>query len=97
MDRGAWQAVVRGVARVRHDLVTKPPTHTHTPTHTPITEALCRSPETKATLSISLILPIKNKFKSTERRKKEKKDCVLIGLQEIITGPDYEHAWWLRR
>ena len=25
MDRGAWQATVRGVARVRHDLVTKPP------------------------------------------------------------------------
>ena len=26
MDRGAWQATVHGVARVRHDLVTKPPT-----------------------------------------------------------------------
>ena len=26
MDRGAWQATVRGVASVRHDLVTKPPT-----------------------------------------------------------------------
>ena len=25
MDRGAWQAIVHGVARVRHDLVTKPP------------------------------------------------------------------------
>ena len=25
MDRGAWQAAVHGVARVRHDLVTKPP------------------------------------------------------------------------
>ena len=24
MDRGAWQAVVHGVARVGHDLVTKP-------------------------------------------------------------------------
>ena len=24
MDRGAWQAAVHGVARVRHDLVTKP-------------------------------------------------------------------------
>ena len=24
-DRGAWQAIVHGVARVRHDLVTKPP------------------------------------------------------------------------
>ena len=24
MDRGAWQATVRGVARVGHDLVTKP-------------------------------------------------------------------------
>ena len=23
MDRGAWQAIVHGVARVRHDLVTK--------------------------------------------------------------------------
>ena len=25
MDRGAWQATDEGVARVRHDLVTKPP------------------------------------------------------------------------
>ena len=27
MDRGAWQATVHGVARVRHDLTTKPPLH----------------------------------------------------------------------
>ena len=25
MDRGVWKAIVHGVARVRHDLVTKPP------------------------------------------------------------------------
>ena len=25
IDRGAWQVTVRGVARVGHDLVTKPP------------------------------------------------------------------------
>ena len=25
MDKGAWQATVHGVARVGHDLVTKPP------------------------------------------------------------------------
>ena len=25
MDRGAWWATVSGVARVRHNLVTKPP------------------------------------------------------------------------
>ena len=25
MNRGAWQATVQGVARVRHDLATKPP------------------------------------------------------------------------
>ena len=25
MDRGTWPATVHGVARVRHDLVTKPP------------------------------------------------------------------------
>ena len=25
MDRGAWQATVHGVARVRHDLATQPP------------------------------------------------------------------------
>ena len=25
MDRGAWQAIVHGVARVGHDLLTKPP------------------------------------------------------------------------
>ena len=28
MDRGAWQTTVHGVARVRHDLVTKPPVET---------------------------------------------------------------------
>ena len=25
MDRGAWQAILHGVARVGHDLATKPP------------------------------------------------------------------------
>ena len=25
MDRGAWQAIVHEVAKVRHDLATKPP------------------------------------------------------------------------
>ena len=25
MDRGAWRATVHGVARVKHDLATKPP------------------------------------------------------------------------
>ena len=25
MDRGAWQAIVHGVAKVGHDLATKPP------------------------------------------------------------------------
>ena len=25
MDRGAWQAIVHGIARVRHNLATKPP------------------------------------------------------------------------
>ena len=25
MDRGAWRATVNGVARVEHDLATKPP------------------------------------------------------------------------
>ena len=25
MDRGAWQATVHGIPRVRHDLATKPP------------------------------------------------------------------------
>ena len=27
MDRGAWQATVHGVARVGHDLASKPPPH----------------------------------------------------------------------
>ena len=29
MDRGAWQATVHGVSRVRHHLVTKPPPMTY--------------------------------------------------------------------
>ena len=37
MDRGAWQAIVHGVTRVGHDLVTKPPLPLgylyHTPSH----------------------------------------------------------------
>ena len=28
MDRGAWRAIVDGVARVEHDLATKPPPNT---------------------------------------------------------------------
>ena len=28
MDKGAWEATVHGVARVGHDLATKPPTTT---------------------------------------------------------------------
>jgi len=36
MNRGAWQAIVHGVTRVRPDLATKPHTHTHTHTHTHI-------------------------------------------------------------
>ena len=36
MDRGVWQAVVHGVVRLGHDLVTKPPpTVTHVPTNNP--------------------------------------------------------------
>ena len=35
MDRGAWRDTVHGVARVGHDLATKPP-HTHTHTHSGI-------------------------------------------------------------
>ena len=27
MDRGAWQVIVHGVARVGHDSVTKPPSN----------------------------------------------------------------------
>ena len=27
MDRGAWQVIAHGVARVGHDLATKPPPH----------------------------------------------------------------------
>ena len=30
MDRGDWQATVHGVARVRHDLMIKPPPPAHT-------------------------------------------------------------------
>ena len=29
MDRGAWQAMVHGVARTGHDLATKPPPPEH--------------------------------------------------------------------
>ena len=28
MDRGAWRAIVDGIARVEHDLATKPPPNT---------------------------------------------------------------------
>ena len=42
MDRGPWQATVHRVARVRHDLVTKPPPlplHVEFETHPPCTQA----------------------------------------------------------
>ena len=40
MNRGAWQAIVHGVTRVRPDLATKPHTHTHTHTYTHIWASL---------------------------------------------------------
>ena len=42
MDRGPWQATVHRVARVRHDLVTKPPPlplQVEVETHPPCTQA----------------------------------------------------------
>ena len=33
MDRGTWPTTVRGITRVRHNLVTKPPTTTTTVLH----------------------------------------------------------------
>ena len=41
MDRGAWQATVRGVARVGHDLVTK---------ERKIIDLLCCTAETNTTV-----------------------------------------------
>ena len=37
MDRGAWQATVCGVARVRHNLATNPPT----PIQTTLFDIIC--------------------------------------------------------
>ena len=45
MDRGAWRAAVHGVARVGHDLATKPPPY--------LPNAL-----SKRTLAISLLLSL---------------------------------------
>ena len=38
MDRGAWQATVPGVARVGHDLATKPPPPRQDPNENQILE-----------------------------------------------------------
>ena len=40
MDRGVWQAIVHGVTRVGHDLVTKPP-----PTTTRVADLTKNQPE----------------------------------------------------
>ena len=48
MDRGVRQATVHGVARVGHDLVTKPP-----PPYVGIPEPLCCTAEIKTTLQIN--------------------------------------------
>ena len=40
MDRGVWQATVHGIARVRHDLATKPPNQGHSFIHQIFTEHL---------------------------------------------------------
>ena len=43
MDRGAWQAIVNGVARVRHDLATKPPPHiSHEHTCKKLQQNICK-------------------------------------------------------
>jgi len=57
MHRGAWQALAHGVARVRHNLVTKPPP----PPYYMTADSLHCAAETNTILSNSCI-PIKNEF-----------------------------------
>ena len=46
MDTGAGQAIVHGVARVGHNLATKPPpTITHTPTNNPSLMPILGAPD----------------------------------------------------
>ena len=73
MDRGAWQATVHGVTRVRHDLVTKPPQGYIVPNRNIASiynnskwsiickhsVSLCCIPETKITLIVSTVLQYK--------------------------------------
>jgi len=42
MDRGAWQATVHGVARVGHDLATKPPPPPPPPLLAPASKNECQ-------------------------------------------------------
>ena len=54
MDRGAWWATVHRVARVRHNLLTKPPPHTYIHTYAYI--------QTHAYLHISTYMSHENYF-----------------------------------
>ena len=58
MDRGAWQATVRGITRVWHDLATKPPPPPCT-TWTP-DFAWAPSPPNSPHTSLEADLPLKN-------------------------------------
>ena len=50
MDRGAWQATVHGVARVGHDLVTKPPPSPPPPLLAPASKNECQLKTSRAPL-----------------------------------------------
>ena len=66
MDRGAWQATVHGVARVRHDWVTKPPPPWL------IRADLWQKP-TRRCKAITLQLKINNFLKEQQKRETKQK------------------------
>ena len=67
MDRGAWQAAVHGVARVRHNLVTKPPPPEYIMRNSGLDEAqdgIKTAGEISVTSDMQMIPPLWHKVKN---------------------------------
>ena len=73
MDRGAWQSIVHGVTRVRHDLTTKPPPP-------PMWMECCYSREMQGCADIL-------KKGTGEKRKGTHKEQSRSGIRHTLTHP----------
>ena len=86
IDRGAWQAIVHGVARVGHDLATKPPQiyiyiYVYIHTHTRITESLAGLLKLTQHCKSTIF-----QFKRGVCKKRGKQPVIVVRAERVQTG-----------